>query len=402
MNYLYIIKQLLAKKNYEKYRQHIKVNKQDKEIYWLFKALDDIHSHSEHDLSLEDYALWVQVNLGNDYNTFLELIKQQENNDELIETVLTTIKEKGESVLLAEAALKFSEGRLTKEELITNVDAFYESINAGTAANVPFVNLSLEEIYNGQIRTPGLRWRLNCLNRSLGSIRKGDFGVVFARPETGKTTFLASEVTNFALQSNSTILWFNNEEAGPKVLFRCYQASLGATDAVIGQNLVKAAELYKERTKDLIKIYDSAAIHKHDVEKVCKEFNPGLIVFDQLSKIKGFNNDREDLRLGHTFAWARELAKTYAPTIAVNQADVSGEGKKYLTMDNVANAKTAIQAEADWILGIGKSHDNGFEYIRHLNISKNKLIGDEDTDPRLRHGKFDVLIQPEIARYRDL
>lgn len=70
-------------------------------------------------------------------------------------------------------------------------------------------------------------------------------------------------------------------------------------------------------------------------------------------------------------------------------------------MENVANAKTAKQAEADWILGIGATHAEGFEFVRHLHLSKNKLTGDEDSDPDLRHGKCDVLIKPQIARYED-
>lgn len=401
MNYLYLIKQLLSKENYQKYRQYLKINRKDKEIYFLVKALDDIHTHSKKDISFDEFALWVQVNLGNDYTTFLELIKQQDINNDLIETVLNTIQAKGESLLLAETALKFSEGNATEEDVANAINRYQENAKRKQHDD-PFVTSSLEEIYNEQIRTPGLRWRLNCLNKSLGSLRKGDFGVVFARPETGKTTFLTSEVSHFASQSNGPIIWFNNEEQGGKVLFRIYQAALGATREQIGQHVAKAEEAYKKATNNNIKLYDSAVINRHEVERICKEYNPGLIIFDQLSKIKGYQNDREDLRLGALFAWARELAKEYCPVIAVNQADVSGEGKKYLTMDNVANAKTAIQAEADWILGIGKSHDNGFEYVRHFNISKNKLIGDEDSEERFRHGKFDVLIQPEIARYRDL
>jgi len=71
-------------------------------------------------------------------------------------------------------------------------------------------------------------------------------------------------------------------------------------------------------------------------------------------------------------------------------------------MNHVSNAHTAKQAEADWILGIGFIHDTGWEDIRFLNISKNKLQGDVDTDPKKRHGKTEVLIQPLIARYKDL
>jgi len=96
------------------------------------------------------------------------------------------------------------------------------------------------------------------------------------------------------------------------------------------------------------------------------------------------------------------LAKTYAPVIGVCQADVTGEGKKWLDMSSVANAKTSKQAEADWILGIGAVHDIGLEHIRYLHLSKNKLAGDEDSDPTLRHGKCEVIIKPEIARYGEL
>lgn len=71
-------------------------------------------------------------------------------------------------------------------------------------------------------------------------------------------------------------------------------------------------------------------------------------------------------------------------------------------MIHVAEAKTAKQAEADWILGIGKTYDQGFEYTRFLNICKNKLTGDIDTDPGARHGQFMVLIKPEIGRYEDI
>ena len=120
-----------------------------------------------------------------------------------------------------------------------------------------------------------------------------------------------------------------------------------------------------------------------------------------LNLVRGFDGDREDLKLGAIYTWAREIAKTYCPVIGVTQADGTAEGKKWLTMDNVSNAKTAKQSEADWILGIGSTHAEGFEFVRHLHLSKNKLSGDTDTDPELRHGKQDVLIEPQIARYRD-
>jgi hypothetical protein len=126
------------------------------------------------------------------------------------------------------------------------------------------------------------------------------------------------------------------------------------------------------------------------------------LIFDQIDKIVGFDNDREDLKLGSIYQWGRELAKEYCPVIAVCQADGSGEGVRWLTMSNVANAKTAKQAEADWILGIGKVNDPGYDNLRFLHLSKNKLMGDADTIPDQRHGRREVLIEPGIARYKDI
>ena len=186
-------------------------------------------------------------------------------------------------------------------------------------------------------------------------------------------------------------------------MLRIYQAYFGVT---LQQLIGNAAHYKMEWAKAVgnrFRLVDSASISKAYVEKVLAANNDvGLILFDQIDKIKGFEADRKDLALGAIYQWARELAKQYAPTIGVCQADGTGEGQKWLTMQNVADAKTSKQAEADWIVGIGKSHDFNEESIRFLNVSKNKLQGDEDTRPELRHGRFEVVIEPQTARYRDL
>ncbi len=147
-------------------------------------------------------------------------------------------------------------------------------------------------------------------------------------------------------------------------------------------------------------IRDAAHITRREVEAIVEDRTPSLIVFDQIDKIKGFKDDRNDLELGKIYIWARELAKAYSPTIGVCQAGASGENKRWLTMDDVVNAKTAKQAEADWILGIGVEHDS--HNLRYLHLSKNKLTGGPECVPESRHGRFQVLIQPMIARYEDI
>lgn len=69
-------------------------------------------------------------------------------------------------------------------------------------------------------------------------------------------------------------------------------------------------------------------------------------------------------------------------------------------MAHAANAKTSKQAEADWILGIGFSFNDHYN-VRGLSVCKNKLLGGDESVPEMRHGQWEVLIAPEIARYVD-
>ena len=240
-----------------------------------------------------------------------------------------------------------------------------------------------------------------CFEVSSGMLLVRRNGAVAISGNTGKTTFLASEVSYFAEQCDSPILWFNNEEQGSKVKLRIYQASLGIGLTELLNNRDKYGKQFFDKTARKIILNDAANTTKNDVQRLIELYQPGCIVFDQLDKIQGFSGDREDIRLGNIYIWARNIAKQYCPVIGVCQADATGEGKRWLTMDNVASAKTTKQAEADWIIGIGKTHNENEEYFRYLSICKNKLLGDEDTDPILRHGHLTVKINPYIARYED-
>lgn len=322
--------------------------------------------------------------------------------EDTISTILTSIRERAWATELGNTAFDFSEGRGSIEDLRRIYEGYADIQKELLVEENLFVSDDLEELYENTVKTPGLRWRLKTLNRSLGSLRKGNFGFIFARPETGKTTFLASEVTFFAEQAETAGLWFNNEQQGTEVAMRCYQAALNKTLTELLVDRTGAREDYRRITKGNLKLYDSAAIHRKQVEKLCETIKPSFIVFDQIDKIKGFSEDREDLRLGSIYIWARELAKEYCPIIGVCQAAASAEGKRFLEMDDIANSKTSKAAEADWILGIGKTHDEGMEFVRHFNIPKNKLLGDEDTDPTLRHSRSDVIIDVERGRYKDI
>lgn len=402
-----LIKSLLKKETYARYHSFVR-NSSSRDLDRIFHSLRMMHEKSDReqfsttDLELLFYSEYPALKDAekDKMAIIFKRISESDADESLVHEYLKTMRDKELSRQIASTALEVSEGRKDASSLLALTSQLEEDLPI--EEEIKFVTSSLRELYDQHAAKPGLRWRLQSLNESLGSLRKGDFGFLFARPETGKTSFLADQISFMASQAEGPIIWCNNEEQGEKVMRRIYAATFGKTEKEIFSDIEKYEKQFDEITGNNIKLIDDASLSKSYLEQVFKKMQPSLIVFDQIDKIKGFDADRNDLMLGGIYRWAREIAKTYCPVISVCQADGTGEGVKWLTMGHVADAKTSKQAEADWILGIGKSNDAGFDAIRYLNISKNKLTGDVDSLPEMRHGRFEVLIKPEVCRYEDI
>lgn len=254
---------------------------------------------------------------------------------------------------------------------------------------------------------PGLEWRLEELNISLGPLRKGDFVLVAAYVETGKTTFLADQVSHMAsqLKGERPVVWVNNEEQSDKVSLRIRQAALGATLADITRDLGAAEAAYDKlmgmKNRILVLRNDSGMNTVNRLTSLFRDLNPALIVFDMLDKVHGMEarDEAEWMRLGKVYKWARDLSHEYGPVLAATQCDASAEGAEYIYMDQLRGSKVDKPAEADAIVTIGKSKEATKRNKRYIHIPKNKLFGGPRSVETDRHGFWEVEIRPEIARY---
>jgi replicative DNA helicase len=408
-----LLKLLLSKDYFNKYHKIINLDyfrNNNKELFKIFLTLFDLHKTSEASLTTQDLALGFYTNYPltkDDERVIIDATLAQVDTVEVDEAKALDYLNKHNvqtvSTQIAIKALEVSQGKAEIGTVRELLDSLEEVVEESTEDL--FVTDDLELLVNDVMESQGLRWRLTTLNKMLGSLRKGDFGFIFARPETGKTTILASEVTYMAEQAKAQglgpVLWLNNEEQGSKVMLRCYQAAFGITQQELYTNLPHYKEEYEKLIGHHLKIYDNARITKQDIEKLCKELNPSLIIADQIDKIVAPDNERYDLKMKAIYQFGREIAKLYGAFIGICQAGGTAEGKKYLNMNDVDSSHTAKQGEADFMIGIGKTNTDGEEYMRFLSICKNKLAGDIDSDPQLRHGKMPVIIRPEMARYED-
>lgn len=258
----------------------------------------------------------------------------------------------------------------------------------------------------------GLSWRLACLHNHMRPLRSGDFGIVAGRPDTGKTSFLASELTHLAPQIATTfddpdrpVIWFNNEGPGRRIKPRLYQAALdlSITEMIA---LHKKGNLVKEYAKavdgvDRIKIMDIHGCWNHDVEDVIKKNKPALIVYDMIDNIKfagASSNARTDQALEAMYSWAREACvKHDAIGICTSQISNEGDGMMFPTLGMLKDSKTGKQGACDWQIMIGRNNDFSGEHSRGIGIVKNKLrVDGMPGDPRA-----EVIFDGNRCRYRD-
>jgi len=123
---------------------------------------------------------------------------------------------------------------------------------------------------------------------------------------------------------------------------------------------------------------DSNSDDVRTVDAWASRNRPDILIADQLSKFSiGGDFSRSDERYGELFVTARSIAKKYDLAFwALHQCSNDGEKLGRIDFSMLAGAKTAIAAEADIVLGIGRpggaANDNP---LRLLVISKNKING---------------------------
>jgi len=326
------------------------------------------------------------------------------------EEVIKTLIELDYLALIMEECEKVKEGSSDLEHVHILATNALKDVERYIEKDELFVTADLSAIAD-RISSSGYEWRLDVLNRSLGPLRTGNFIIVAARVEVGKTTFLASEVSYLAQQlpKDRPVVWVNNEEESSVVFFRIVQATLGQESKVIIADSKAAMDQYTTLmggNKDKIRVTKDMN-NIRDLETLFREINPGLIVFDQLDKVDGFKaDDREDIRLGKIYKWARELARSYGPVIAASQLSATAVDMKdppFIGLDALRGSKTDKPGEADVVITLGKYKEPKTpeeEIIRTLNVPKNKLPGGGSKQMESeRHGQYLITIDPIRARF---
>lgn len=370
----------------------------------------DRFDHTKIDLQtfLPMFRAW-HPSIGEDKRASYEAILVQADQDVSPDTrtkIMQTLLELRLATDMALLAEQFNDGNVQNlyGKLTHVVDDFKKD---SELQDVGCLETDIEDILKMEADDDqGLSWRLECLNRSMRRLRTGDFGIIAGRPDQGKTTLVASEVTYLGSQlgEGECVLWLNNEGIAEKIMFRVWQSALGANKTqlldLMNKRLLKPA--YTKVMGDLKRVR-IANIHGFDcfqVEQLIEKFTPKIVVFDMIDNIRGFGEAaRTDLGLERMYQWGRELAVSHGfAGIATSQISAEGDNMQFPAMSMLKDSKTGKQGACDFQIMIGSKLDPGYQQVRWIGVPKNKLRRDTGpADPRAT-----VKYDPLRARYEDL
>ncbi|QYW01969.1 DNA helicase [Stenotrophomonas phage Pepon] len=276
----------------------------------------------------------------------------------------------------------------------------------------PIEDTPLDQLYEEDSLDYGFRWRLPELAQHMRPLRPGDAIVWAARPDRGKTTTVASEISFMIKQldevypgENKSFIWFNNEGDSKGIRRRLYQAILGVKQSQMmawhkdGTLLERLHEAVGgKHLFDRIFIMSIHGYSSGQVMRLIKEHNPGLCVFDMVDNIRftGMTTNggtRTDQMLEEMYKWVRDAAiiERFA-AIETSQVSGDGENMQYPLMSMLKDSKTGKQGACEAIVIWGEQSGN--IHGRFLGIPKNKLaIEGQPMNP-----KVECWFRPDIAR----
>ena len=356
----------------------------DNELKDIFDTI--VYSHTKYNRSLSVSEL---STIFNDRNPALpdssrkrvqEMVEQlvaPKESDELHTDIVNNLWLRDKARQIGEKALDIFTGDSDEfgelKKLIESVD----DGRIGDKTTYTVVDKDLNELLTEVAGDNDFPFTFNLINENIKGLDRGNLGILFARPEVGKTTFCCFLASSYIRQGFHVVYWANEEPAA-RIKLRIIQSYFGLTKEEMVTQRFELLEVYKKEIEPYLTIMDSVGTSIEEVDEYAKLNKPDIMFCDQLDKfrIKGEYN-RGDERLKETYVCAREIAKRNTCLVwAVSQASYDAHDRQFIDYAMLDNSKTGKAGEADIIIGIGKTGSSEVDnVVRHICISKNKING---------------------------
>lgn len=271
---------------------------------------------------------------------------------------------------------------------------------------IPLCEADITTIYETEAEQGGFHFSPSVLRERIPmGMTRGQFGVIFASSNTGKTamTLTMSVGPEGYVKQGYKVLNFGNEEVVTTTRKRSYCCAFGVDQDEIRRRSIQYTESYLKNVAPHFLLQEASQFTIQDIERYIEHHQPDVVFVDQLDKVvmPGYFPSTQE-RLGALYTEAREVAKRQQVVLwGICQASDMGKEQTVLTPDMMANSRVSKQAECDMIIGIGrnglsKSNEDApvrEDFTRYLTVGKNKVNG--------WHGTVTCKLEQAVNRYVD-
>lgn len=367
---------------YEKYQNHIYLSVDELET-WFFTEYPQIKNRELYSQIFQNVRK-LEIS-GSMANEVVKRLLARQTAEKICEHLMPTLG--GEQPERLREIQEYLQDYITESE----------DVNGNVS---PFIEDGITELLETEVRVDGLTWRLDCLNEAIGPLRKGTLGHIFARPESGKSSFVVSEVGHMLgqLKGDEVILGVFNEDKGRRMKLRLYESVLGCSEAELNQmSPVTVETRFNELGGGKFRLYYNPGATMEEIQGFLDTLPVRLLVVDIGDHVTFRDKPESKVEfLEALYRRFRVLAGNYnVDIITTGQADMACAGRKILHLENMNNSKVGKQGALDFAIGIGKTYDESEADLRWLTIVKNKLNSDSG-------GPYTVRIDKATGRYYDL
>ena len=391
-----VIVACLKKDNYNRVASLVKKEYFPKEVGTIIDTVNHLHRVYDGDISVEDVLLShrdshpampeaTRLRVEAD----IKSLKKVEVKEELVADILHNFWKRTKAKQIGEQALDIFLGKSgdtspllsSVEDLKNNevkVSKTYSVLNED-------IETSLEELE----REPEFKFPAQIRDHVPGVDRQ-NLGVIFARPEVGKTSFSAW-LCGWYVKNNFKVAYWGNEEPVRKTRMRVAKSIFELSRQEILLDKEKFIEDYRQKVLPYATFMDCVGTSIQEIEDYCFRNEVDIIFVDQLDKVRVDGEfSRGDERLKELYARSRELAKRNNVAVwAVSQASYEAHNREVIDYSMLDGSKTGKAGEADIIIGIGVAEHDEF---RTLKFSKNKINGYHGSIVLRRDGDRDIFL----------
>lgn len=302
--------------------------------------------------------------------------------------ILARLEDARQAAALTSMLEKYNAGE--EVSVMRTVAHLAESVPMDRTA-LPEADFNIDRMLDDEQNDWGFSWPQDALNASMRGMRPGDFGIIGARVDVGKSSKIAHAVAHWAPQveqlfpgEDRTIIWLNNEGPGNRLNQRLVNATLNMNMQELVDARASGRNLWDEVLqawggRRVVTVYDVHDRPLSFLENIVRRTKPVIVVVDMLDNVPfdgavGNGGQRTDQILEAAYQRSRIWAVKYdCAVLATSQLSAEAAGNLFPGMHMLSNSKTGKAGAADFIMMVGASDDPLLRNSRWLSLPKNKL-----------------------------